>query len=862
MARRLFSSIEPLESRIAPAALTAINPLPDLVAGLAKTAVFDLGNIYADANPSAYHSIVQFTTNFDTDTTTPGLQAGVIQIELYDQDAPLTVQNFLSYVNNVNAKGDYNGIFFHRAVNQSGLQILQAGGFEASNPAVHIPTTPVVTNEYSAAHPNVDGTIALAKTAAGPNTGSSEFFFNLGDNSSTLGPANDGGYTVFGKVIQGLDVLHKMLLSPLADESAATKNGALGTVPYQGAYDPNPDHNTATPAPALKPENYITITSAAVVIKDAVSPGVQFEVLPPQDHGTTNVTNVLSGKVTGDNLTLTFNTTQSFVADVTVRATDPTTHEVLGEDSFTVTFKPNLIVTGAGEALQPFFGPGDTAQGQVAVANDGAATLSGLYNVKYYLSDVPATDNSQGTQHGVTLEDSDRLIGTFSHQIDLASGKSAVLTDSITIPSDLASDATNYKIIASVTPADGSTGNEIYTSDQTFAGGSTHEISNTFGSLISGNSLVRSHSSITYLDAAGQSVVATLTGPGLGLVTPVYDSGHHLVGTDLDFFNTTAATVITVKSVTPVNSTNGLAHTDIGTVRVNVDGANDPLAIGTLNLGLVDLTNNFFAPGGVKSLVLGDLLHTTSTDPGNYDNTLVDSHLFVLGNSAPLAKVQPVIKLGNVDNTVFSASGVIGALSMTSWTNDSNQDVSTFAGVKSFTVTGGMQANLEISAADGDAAYMNTNPALTMATTVFKVGGVMNTSMVKIAGNVGTADLGAIYGSQFLVGADSVPSQVSQFNSIRTIASFIVRGVSGESISMSDSQIVAANITAIKIFGALDFNAGSDPWGFVADKIGTYSRAAVTAAQSPDGIAWAASSLKNLATSNFDVKGQYGVRLL
>ncbi len=60
-----------------------------------------------------------------------------------------------------------------------------------------------MTNEYSAAHPNVDGTIALAKTAAGPNTGSSEFFFNLGDNSSTLGPQNDGGYTVFGKVIQG-----------------------------------------------------------------------------------------------------------------------------------------------------------------------------------------------------------------------------------------------------------------------------------------------------------------------------------------------------------------------------------------------------------------------------------------------------------------------------------------------------------------------------------------------------------------------------------------------------------------------------------------------------------------------------------
>ncbi len=323
-----------------------------------------------------------------------------------------------------------------------------------------------------------------------------------------------------------------------------------------------------------------------MVTKDAVSPGVNFQVLSAYDHGTTTTTNLLTTKVTGDNLTLTYNPAKSGVADVTVRATDANTDESLGDDTFTVTYKPNLIVTATGESLQPFFGPGDTAQGQVAVANDGAAVLSGLYNVKYYLSDVPASDSTQGTQHGITLEDSDRLIGTFAHQIDLASGKSAVLTDTITIPSDLASDATNYKIIASVTPADGSTGNELYTNDQTFVGSSTHEISNTFGSLVSGNSLVRSHSSITYLDAAGQTVVATLTGPGLGMVTPLYDSGHNLVGTDLDFFNTTAATVITVKSVTPVNSTSGVAHTDIGTVRVNVDGANDPLAIGTLNLGL------------------------------------------------------------------------------------------------------------------------------------------------------------------------------------------------------------------------------------------------------------------------------------
>jgi peptidyl-prolyl cis-trans isomerase A (cyclophilin A) len=866
MVRRLFSSIEPLESRIAPAALAAINPLPDIVAGFGKTsAVLDLGSMYAAQDSSIYHTIVQFNTNFDTDTVTPGLQAGVIRIELFDDDAPLTVQNFLTYVNNVSAKGDYDNVFFHRSVNQAGLQVLQAGGFDVSTPGVHIPTTPVVPNEYSDAHPNVAGTLSLAKTGAGPNTGSSEFFFNMGDNSQTLGPGNNGGYTVFGKVIQGYDVLQKILARPLVDESVATKNGALGTVPYQGDYNSNPDNNSLTPSPALKPFQYITITTADVIARNAASPNVEFEVLSAYDHGTTADTDILTPQLNGENLTLKYNLTKSGVADVTIRARDAVTHEVLGDDTFTVTFKPNLIVTGAGENFQPFMGIGDAGLGQVAVTNDGGAALNGLYNVKYYLSEVPASDHadpSVATQHGTTLEDSDRLIGTFSQQINLASGKSALYTHNVALPAELVSDYVNYRIITTVTPADGSAVDELYTNDQLYVTSAEHTLTNTFGSVISGNSLVRSHSTITYLDAAGQTVVGALTGPGYGVVTPLYDSSHHLIGTDLDFYNTSAATNITFNSVTPAGALTGAAHTTVGTVRVNLDGGYDALPIGTLNLGLVDIANNFFAFGGVKSLTLGDILHVTATDPNNYAYTLTDTHVLMLGNSAPLAKVQPVVKLGHVDNTIISSSQLLASLSMASWTNDNIQESSTLAGVKSFTVAGGMQANVEISAAYGDAAVMNASPALTMPTAVFKVTGAMANSTVKIAGNVGTVDLGAIYGSRFLVGADSVPSQVSEFNSIRTIASFIVRGVEGENISMSDSQVAAANITSIKISKVIETVAGSEPWGFVADKIGTYSRAAVTAAQSSDGVAWSASMLKNLTTGTADVRGQYGVRLL
>lgn len=857
MARRLFSSIEPLESRIAPAALTAINPLPDLVVGMGKTsAVIDLGNLYSAENSSAYHSIVQFTTNFDMDPVKAGLQAGVIKIELYDDVAPETVQNFLNYVNNLNTKGDYDGVFFHRS--DPSLDIVQAGGFEVSNPSAHIATFPTVHNEYSEDYKNVAGTIALAKTAAGPNTGSSEFFFNLADNSNRFGSDNNGGYTVFGKVTQGFDVLQKIIAQPIMNATAATGNSALGTLPYQGTYDADPDHNAKTAPPVPSAANFITITSAkTIAAPNAVSPGVVFKPGSVYEHGSTTTSTLVKQSVVGDKLTLTFDTKQSGVADVTILAANPVTGETSVE-TFSVTLRPNLLLAGSGDSFQTLSGPGDQALGQAIITNNGGTLLDGKYTVNYYYSLVTATDTN-----GATLDSSDILLKSADHEFKVPSGKSALATDVLTLPKDLVSEQQTFRIITTITAADGNTVTELHSDDQPTESpnGTGHFLKNIFGSVVSQNTLVRSHSSLTYLDADGQTVVATLTGHGYGEVLPVYDADHNLIGTNIEFTDTSAITNITFQSVTSPDSAAGPVHTKIGTFRVNEDAAGDGRAIGVLNLGLVDLTRSLVATGGVKSLTLGDVLHGTSLDPNNYANTLTDEHLIFLGNSAQLAKVLPVVKLGNLDNTVIDTTQVLTSLSVASWKNDVMQETSTLAGVKSFTVAGGLQANLEISAAYGDAAFMNTNAAMTAATALFKVGGTLSTSTVKIAGNVGTVDLGAIYTSRFLVGADSVPTQVSQFNSIRTIASFIVRGVAGEQISMSDSQVAAANITSIKLSKALETTAGDD-WGFVADKVGTYSRAAVAADQSPDGEAWNAVLLKNLTAGIKDAKGAYSVKLL
>jgi len=149
--------------------------------------------------PSAANTILLMQTSSGFTGT------GFVEIELFDTVAPETVANFLNYVN----AGDYDGTFIHRSV--PGF-ILQMGGF-IFDPAQgdffaegtsHIPTDPPVVNEFRMS--NVRGTIAMAKLGGDPDSATSEFFFNLADNSENLDNQN-GGFTVFAQVISGQDVI-------------------------------------------------------------------------------------------------------------------------------------------------------------------------------------------------------------------------------------------------------------------------------------------------------------------------------------------------------------------------------------------------------------------------------------------------------------------------------------------------------------------------------------------------------------------------------------------------------------------------------------------------------------------------------
>jgi peptidyl-prolyl cis-trans isomerase A (cyclophilin A)/peptidyl-prolyl cis-trans isomerase B (cyclophilin B) len=137
--------------------------------------------------------------------------AGKIVLQLDAAAAPKTVENFLAYVKS----GHYDGTQFHRVI--PGFMI-QGGGYTADY--AQKPTRPPVRNEAEQASKagltNTPGTIAMARTSD-PHSASAQFFINIADNKflNYREPTVQGyGYTVFGKVVEGMDVVEKIAKAP------------------------------------------------------------------------------------------------------------------------------------------------------------------------------------------------------------------------------------------------------------------------------------------------------------------------------------------------------------------------------------------------------------------------------------------------------------------------------------------------------------------------------------------------------------------------------------------------------------------------------------------------------------------------
>jgi len=164
------------------------------------------------ANETGNKNMIKMTTSL-----------GEIEIELYPDDAPETVKNFLGYVES----GHFDGLIFHRVI--PGF-MLQGGGFTPD--MKQRDTQPQIKNEADNGLKNTVGTLSMARTSV-PDSATSQFFINLVDNAFldfTAKTQQGWGYAVFAKVVHGMDVVEQI-------GAVATGNtGGFGDVPLEPVY--------------------------------------------------------------------------------------------------------------------------------------------------------------------------------------------------------------------------------------------------------------------------------------------------------------------------------------------------------------------------------------------------------------------------------------------------------------------------------------------------------------------------------------------------------------------------------------------------------------------------------------------------
>ena len=155
--------------------------------------------LVAVANAALAGTLAQFRTYF-----------GDIEIELYDQDKPVTVQNFIRYIES----GAYEDGFCHRLV--PGF-VVQGGGFTVTNRGstnwapIALPSYPPITNEFAVGRrlSNTYGTIAMAKLAGDTNSATSQWFINLTNNAFLDKADTNNLFVVFGRVMRGTNILNR-----------------------------------------------------------------------------------------------------------------------------------------------------------------------------------------------------------------------------------------------------------------------------------------------------------------------------------------------------------------------------------------------------------------------------------------------------------------------------------------------------------------------------------------------------------------------------------------------------------------------------------------------------------------------------
>lgn len=278
---------------------------------------------------------------------------GNIDLELFDQQKPITVTNFLNYVRD----GDYDTTIIHRKTDaSSGIQVVQGGGYRLPLPLTRIDNDPPIQNEapVDPVISNTRGTIAMARTSD-PNSATSEWFINSTDNTVLDPAAQPPGYAVFGQVINdtigAVDAIQALPTFSLGDPQSSP----FTEVPLR---DFAPANQNQSPTA----DNFVTIVATTLPKLTLTASSTDPSVVTPT--------------LVGNKLTLQYNSIGA--ADITLTGMDGQGQTVSRTFTATVTAPTELTVSlgGAGNPQSVAFTDADGTVGKLSLKGPGTAAVT------------------------------------------------------------------------------------------------------------------------------------------------------------------------------------------------------------------------------------------------------------------------------------------------------------------------------------------------------------------------------------------------------------------------------------------------------------------------------------------------------
>lgn len=391
--RFLFSS---LFLAATAAVLQAQTTVPALKAALTNRTLV-AGGAPAHVNLRSHFTVPNVTgpvVQFDT-------TKGKFNAELLSTGTPKTVANFLNYAN----RGAYTNSLIHRSVKDF---VIQGGGFTLSGTNINpVATDAPVDNEPK--YSNTRGTLAMAKTSAGPSTATSQWFVNLANNSANL-DAQNGGFTVFGYVLStGMSVVDAIAAVQVYDAKAQL-GAAFDSLPLL--------------ANGLTPENFLMVKSVGVV---PLYPELASAAAVMSFSATSSNTGVATLEVAAS--TLTIRPVSAGTTTITVRAVDTNGKDVTSNFNVTVAAAPlvttqpasQTVAAGANATLSVAASGSPTFQWQRNGGN--VAATSATVNITNMQPTIAGLYTAVATSAGVSSISTPAILGVSTTSKVIGSGK-------------------------------------------------------------------------------------------------------------------------------------------------------------------------------------------------------------------------------------------------------------------------------------------------------------------------------------------------------------------------------------------------------------------------------------------------------